>query len=511
MALKTPFARAASGVWAERTTRHEGISRRGAGARGAGSSEGASILRSQNGPTQWIAVLVTAILVGTGIGSYFVTGVASGGKANPLSKIKHVVFVIMENHAYDNYFGVYCLQKSAVCPQSANGVGYGHCLPKVPSNVSLGCVAPYNLTFSGFAGCDLNHGWTPSHAAYANGTNDNFYAAQKNSSCTFGHYNATTIPAYWDMAQEFGLADNFYSSTLSWSMPNHWYIVAAASPPIADDATHYVPFDNVTVHHQYLNQANNTTTIEQLLNAHKNVTWKYYDWALTNYSSAIQVVSSVGTTHTGPGSAYAIWNPLAAKAQSYSEAGHFQAQSQFFLDVGARSLPDISWIVPGSNESDHPPGNLTQGQNFVASISNTIAKSSYWNNTALFVFWDDYGGFYDHVVPPSVDSLGLSFRVPLIVISPWTAKGYVDHSQMSFESLLALIEARWGLGCLTARDCNATPPAGMFNFTLHRAPVFFSSFAKSTYPYASPPPGTPPFVQSLSLDNSWINNESDAD
>ncbi|MCI4319004.1 MAG: hypothetical protein L3K23_02585 [Thermoplasmata archaeon] len=384
----------------------------------------------------------------------------------------------MENHAYDNYFGEYCLATSSVCPEVANGLPAGGCIPENPFSGTGSCARPFNET--SLVVPDIFHTWSASHIDYDSGRMDGFYYAENNSTETLGHYNGSTLPVYWDLAQEYGLGDNFFSSTLSYSLPNHWYIVAANTPTYAL----YYGFNSSSTNqsrHLYLNEANSTNTIEEELAGKPSVTWSYYDWPLLSYDRAINTVD-----WTVQGSAYAYWNPLAARSPSYSMVAHFASRPQFFSDVANGSLPDISWFVPPGGSSDHPPANLSQGEDMVATIVNSIERSSYWNSTAILLTWDDFGGFYDHVAPPQVDPFGLSFRVPLIVISPWTPAGYVGHHLESFESILRLMEVRFGLGCLTARDCGATLPLDFFNFSLHREPQFFTSPNSARYPYVPP-------------------------
>ena len=145
-------------------------------------------------------------------------------------------------------------------------------------------------------------------------------------------------------------------------------------------------------------------------------------------------------------------------------------------------------MIPGPRFSDHPSANLSAGESYVASVVDAVARSPEWYSTAIFVSWDDYGGFYDHVAPPSVDALGLSFRVPLLVISPYTPAGLIVHSLGYFESLLHFVEWRFGLGCLTARDCQAPLPLDYFNFqSPPRAPYLFPTDpGLASYPIVDP-------------------------
>src|SRR5262249_40397755 len=140
---------------------------------------------------------------------------------------------------------------------------------------------------------------------------------------------------------------------------------------------------------------------------------------------------------------------------------------QFVQDVQAGQMADISWVTPGFHESDHPPTPLEYGENFLAAQINAIMNSFYWNNTAIFVTWDEFGGFYDHVSPPAVDGDGLGPRVPLIAVSPYARPGYISHQQGEFASFLKFMEENWGLSNLGQRDAVSSTSDLMdyFNFT----------------------------------------------
>lgn len=420
-----------------------------------------------------------------------------------LPNLKHVVILLQENHAYDNLFGTYCQAVMKFCPVAANGIPPSVCLPLKVAKSTGPCVRPYDYNVANLTSpFDMGHNYNISHGAFDNGAMDGFVQAEREN-LTMGHYNGTTVPVYWDIAQKFGLADDFFSSTLSWSLPNHWYLVAGQAPPGAEN--HTFPKNgewgtNATAA-TYLSQANATPTAEDLLAKNPSVTWNWYDEPLENYSAAVKL--NVTSTYGG---AYDNFNPQAAKAESYGSgfSGHFRARSQFFGDAANGTLPNISWIMPALNESDHPVENLTQGQNWIASLVNAVESGPEWSSTAFFIAWDDYGGYYDHVPPPQIDGLGLGFRVPLLVVSPWTPAGHVGTKQMSFESLLRLVEVRWNLGCFTKRDCDAAIPSGFFVWSLHRAPAFLEPYATATYPYHSPPAHTGAYIN-VSLADDSVN------
>ncbi len=433
-----------------------------------------------------VSVLIAVLVLATVGPLLYVTGTPDLDQT-PTVPINHVVIVVMENRPFDNYFGVYCPAVGPNCPSTVNGIPPGTCVPYNTTNLSVGCIRPYNFSASQLSTKDQRHEWNATIDSINGGAMNGFYEAEHNGLLPFGHYNASTVPVYWDMAQEFGLADNFFSSALTYSLPNHWYLLAGQAPPETINISVLMK-GSFEAKHDYLNAANRTKTVEDLLNNSPGTSWKYYDWALPSYQTAIN-----GGVGTGGYSAYSYWNPLAAKYESYTQwyVNHFVSRSQFFNDTSAGQLPDISYVIPNASFSDHPPANVSLGQSYVASVVDAIEASPDWRSTAIFVTWDDYGGFYDHVAPPSIDPLGLSFRVPILVISPYTPAGLVDHSLGYFESLLRFVEWRFDLGCLTPRDCHAPLPLGLFDFSMPpRAPVFFpTSPANATYPYVPPPSG----------------------
>ncbi len=442
----------------------------------------------------WAAGGAAAVLVALLTTSATVVGPApvgagastEGSSIDPAQfPISHIVVLVMENRAYDNYFGTYCLVTGTYCPYNATGIPSGLCIPLNPANDSAGCVRPFNYTAANLTmpKTGLPHDYTSSMAAYDNGSMDNFYLAENSGLTPFGHYNGSTIPIYWDLAEEYGLGDHFFSSAFSYSLPNHWYLLAGQSPQIAiykipsGPGKAGAPLSSTAV--TYLNESNHTSSVEDLMMNATGVSWKYYDYALPNYTKAIQAKD--GPDRVG---AYDFWNPQAAKAESYTAAlaSHFVNRSTFFTDAKQGALPNASWIIPGFAQSDHPPANVTHGESFVARVVNAIERSPEWRSTALFVTWDDYGGFWDQMTPPSLDSLGLAFRVPLLVVSPYTPAGYVSHDAESFESLLAFIEWRFSLGCLTARDCNAQIPFEYFDLNMTaRSPMVFPTSPTSAY------------------------------
>ncbi|HZY70515.1 MAG TPA: alkaline phosphatase family protein [Thermoplasmata archaeon] len=407
--------------------------------------------------------------------------------------IQHIVVLMQENHDYDNYFGTYCQSTSLTCAYVGNGIPTGTCVLKDPAIPSQGCISPYPFPNGTPLTGDIQHNWVSGHVSLDGGKMDGFYQAERSGNAPFGYFDGKTIPGYWDLAEQYGLGDNFYASTLSYSLPNHWYLMAGAAP--AESETVLLKSKgtpNLSGPQEiYLNESNATRAIDDLL-INSSVSWTYYAANLfPNYTAAIN-------DHAGGGGAFAYWNPLAAKAETYggSFPSHFVDRNQFASDVANGNLSNISWVMPSAVQSDHPPYNVSLGQSWVLSCINQVEQSNYWNSTAIFLTWDDYGGFYDHVAPPKFGQNYLSFRAPLLVISPYARQGYLSHQLGEFSSLLRFIEWRYGFSNLTARDGSAALPLGYFDFNATPRPPMTIGANGNVPPYPMglqklPPPPAP--------------------
>lgn len=402
---------------------------------------------------------------------------------NPATNpINHIVVIMQENRSFDNYFGTY---------PGANGIPKGTCVPLSPDNPSVGCVKPF-LSTDVISG-DLPHGYQSSVVGYDNGKMDGFMVGENENPKTMTYYDNKTIPYYWDLAKNYVLADNFYSSVLSYSLPNHWYALAGQAPATSMFYFMHRPPNNDILNQQenastiaggnpnattnfgvnpnptstnlrdgvarvYLEESNLTKTVADLfMNDTHNITWKYYDHLIRagNYKAAVS-----------SGRAFEFWNPFSAKGSTYTPAyaPHFVNRAQIFTDLKSGDFPQVSWVTPSFPISEHPPANITFGMNWVKDVINAIMSSPYWNSTAIVVTWDDYGGFYDHVPPPQIDKYGLGFRMPTLIISPYAKSGYIDHTQYQFESMLKFIEWRFSLQPLTERDLHANNLLNAFDF-----------------------------------------------
>ena len=441
-------------------------------------------------------ITISLFFVSALIGAYMILPLAYAqqqfitGKDNPaINPIKHIVVIMQENRSFDNYFGTY---------PGANGIPKNTCISLSPRYPAVGCVKPF-LSTDPISG-DLPHGYQSSIAAYDNGKMDGFMAAENENPKTMSYYDNKTIPYYWDLAKHYVLADNFYSSVLSYSLPNHWYAVAGQAPDtsmfyfmhrppnndiinqgenassIAGDSGDGSNQNNTAVANfgvnpnplsansrdqiarVYLEESNLTKTIADLfMNNPHNITWKYYDHLVKagNYKAAVT-----------SGRAFEFWNPFSAKGTTYTQqySPHFVNRAQIFTDLKDGNFPQVSWVMPSFPISEHAPASITTGMNWVKHVINAVMSSPFWNSTAIILTWDDYGGFYDHVPPPQIDKYGLGFRMPTLIISPYAKPGYIDHSQYQFESMLKFIEWRFNLPALTDRDNHANNLLNAFNF-----------------------------------------------
>jgi phospholipase C len=186
------------------------------------------------------------------------------------------------------------------------------------------------------------------------------------------------------------------------------------------------------------------------------------------------ILSRQAIISVNSGRAFEYWNPFSAKESTYTSeySPHFVNRAQLFTDLKTGAFPQVSWVIPSFPISEHAPANITTGMNWVKLVINSIMDSHYWNSTAIILTWDDYGGFYDHVPPPQIDKYGLGFRMPTLIISPYTKSGYIDHTQYQFESMLKFIEWRFNLQPLTERDLHANNLITAFDFNQKPTPPY---------------------------------------
>jgi phospholipase C len=369
-----------------------------------------------------------------------------------IHKIQHVVVVMQENRSFDNYFGTY---------PGADGIPakdgkFSVCGPDPQG----GCTAPYHnaATVNGggphstpSALHDIDGGKMDGFQAEAEkggrGCNPNDpLCTNSTAPDVMGYHDAREIPNYWTYAQNFVLQDKLFEPNASWSLPAHLFTVSEWSAKCKSPSDPQSCHSEITTPQDknYAKRSQATplfawTDLTYLL--HKaNVPWGYYVQSGTepDCQDAAASCPAVPQDYRTPN----IWNPLPrfTTVHDDGQVGNIQSLDSFFSAAHKGSLPAVSWVVPSNPVSDHPPADIHAGQAYLTNLVNTIMKSPDWNSTAIFVAWDDWGGFYDHVVPPSLDENGYGLRVPGLVISPYAKQGVIDHQTLSFDAYAKFIE-----------------------------------------------------------------------
>ncbi len=367
-----------------------------------------------------------------------------------------MIWIIQENRSYDNYFGTY---------PGADGFPPSTCLPVTPGSTK--CIKPFHMP-KGEPVYDLHHGWQNEHEAWDAGRMDGFVWAE-GSPFTMAYLDDRDIPNYWAYARHYTLCDRFFSSEMSESLTNHLYSVAAQSGGLIGGLSSVKQIEEVLGEKGGFNFA---SMVKSFTKAH--VSWKYYveTRPITPSHETFGVIPSVWW---GAPKKFSLWNPLAgfkAIREDPNKMKNLVDLKEYFHDLKAGTLPDVCWIVPTFEDSEHPPESLApvaRGMWYVTNLINALMKSPYWKDSVVFLTWDDYGGFYDHVPPPIVDAFGYGPRVPTLIISPYAKADYVSHFTYDFTSMLRFIEDRWNLPPLTQRDAHADGMEDCFDF--NQAPL----------------------------------------
>jgi phospholipase C len=397
-----------------------------------------------------------------------------------LEKIKHFVFIMQENRSFDSYFGTY---------PGADGIPEGVAFVDPHDGKT---VTPYHDTNVVNRGGP--HDWDNAQADIDGGKMDGFLAqayrgvnasgntlnpsnvAGENPKDVMGYHDYREIPNYWNYARLYVLQDRMFESVASYSLPAHLYMLAAQSGGYYSAAKQPHP------------STYNFPEITELL-ASGRIDWKYYVTAGTQPDTEDgHVVGSQSQEEQEPDK-YSLWNPLPAfpKVQDDpAQRGRLQGTGQFYKDAASGNLPQVTWIIPSAAVSEHPPAGVRAGMAYVTGLVNAVMNGPEWTSTAIFISWDDWGGFYDHVAPPQVDQYGLGIRVPGLVISPYARQGYIDHHSYSFESWLKIVEERFGVSPMTARDSDALDMIDSFDFTQTPRPPVRLSATRVGSPYPQP-------------------------
>ena len=364
--------------------------------------------------------------------------------------IKRAIYLMLENRSFDHLFGKY---------PGANGTTVG---------VRQGKEVPLIRAPEWLPG-DLPH----DRAAFLNCLNggklDGFDTGEFGPVYAYCQYDRDQLANYFAWADDYVLCDNFFASEGGPSFPNHFFFIAGQDGGVIDNPENIeVKFVDgkkmkswgcdaygndvfVFVKDDHGNLTKHDTcfdfpTVPQQLSG-AGVSWAYY--AASEYQTGY------------------FWNALNGIGPIFHTDlfhEHVRPVDRLVDDIKANRLPAVTWVTPRFELSDHPPFSTCFSQNWVTDVVNAAMTSDQWEHTAIFLTWDEWGGLYDHVLPPVVDEVGFGFRVPMLVISPYAKTGYIDDAQGEFSTPLRFIADNWGLPYLTPRIANTHNFEHVFDF-----------------------------------------------
>ncbi len=392
--------------------------------------------------------VVVSLIVGTGALASADPGRAQGnpsahaGSPGGIANIDHVVVLMQENRSFDSYFGQLHFE----------GQPHSSVESQRPNINPLGGppIHPF-LTTNPCTSADLNHGWDGTHNEIDGGRMDGFTTqnvdpTDRTGSRTMGYYDQRTLPFYYRIANEFSIADRYFASVPGPTFPNRFYLLTGTSFGYTDNV--------VKTYTQ-------KTIFQSLDEAATPVSWKIY-----LASAQVEELFKYVQDHF---------------------AGHVFPIAQYFTDAANGTLPQVSFVesdgfgTVNTETDEHPPANVQVGEKFTHDIVSALVNSPDWASAAMFLTYDEHGGYYDHVSPPAavppddippMVSAGDPFnafnrygvRVPATVISPYSSPHHVSHVVYDHTSILKFIETRFGLPPLTRRDAAADPMLDMFDF-----------------------------------------------
>ena len=370
-------------------------------------------------------------------------------------QIEHLVFIVQENRSFDHYFGTF---------PGAEGIPMRNGRPDVcvPDPILGACVPPYRTTEQLQEGGP--HAQRHSLVDVNGGRMDGFieavvdspiYCADHRSDpdCrdllgpqgqpdVMSYHTEATIPNYWRYAQEYVLQDHMFAPADSWTLPAHLFLVSAWAARCSNPRDPMSCSSNLELAEEAEIQRSGQdvpiwawTDITYLL--HENdVSWGYY---IGDDTCIFEPCGPKGEQRT-----VAQQNPLPwfTSLRETGQLDRIMGHSEFYAAAADGTLPSVSWVMPYSGAGEHPGAGepIWKGQRHVTNIINALMQGPGWENTAIFVTWDDWGGFYDHLEPPRVDANGYGIRVPAFMISPWARAGTIDSQTLTFDAYLKFIE-----------------------------------------------------------------------
>jgi phospholipase C len=396
-----------------------------------------------------IAVAVGAALLGACGGGGGISVVQSTPPPAH-SKIKHIVIIVQENRTVDNLFNGLPGADTVLSGKGHDG-----------QNIPLHQVELQESRDP----CHGHHCWV---TTYDGGALDGFDLNNPPgtpSDFDYAFVDKSEIQPYFDMAETYTFADRMFQSNSGPSYPAHQYLIAGQSDLVAENPV--LPHGKYTVwgcddpkrtYTVVLDGSGNEvrgpfpcfsySTLADRMDA-AGVTWRYYAPTIGTSGAIWSAFDAIRQVRYGPDWGRNVISP----------------ETRVLTDASLGNLPQVMWVVPSGPNSDHSGQGSSTGPSWVASVVNAIGESPDWDSTAIFITWDDWGGWYDHVPPTQLDEMGLGYRVPLIVISPYAKLHYVSHVQHEFGSIMHFLEEDFGLASLTDVDARADDLSDCFDYS----------------------------------------------
>ena len=377
--------------------------------------------------------------------------------------INHLIFVVQENRSFDHYFGTF--PGANGIPRNPDG-SFDVCVPDLEGK----CWKPYHDSGPYDVGGPHNE-WASDNDING-GAMDGFIRSlervkacakgQVSEECAkalkdnpgspdvMGFHNASDIPNYWAYAKRYLLQDRMFAPTDAWTLPSHLYLVSAWSAKCTDLTTPDPDASSceTNIEHPGSMEGKPFGVVEDM-----QYRWASIPWLLDNHDVSWAYYVGPDTClqetceNNGPAATPRSWMAISGfRNVAYTDnLDNIRTYPDFFQRAAQGTLPAVSWVVPYKGNSEHPTHPVDEGQAWVTSVVNAVMQGppEQWQHTAVFLTWDDWGGFYDHVVPPIIDVAGYGLRVPGIVISPWVKPGSIDSQTLSFDAYLKVIEDRF--------------------------------------------------------------------
>ena len=420
----------------------------------------------------------------------------AAAQGRDITSIKHIIVVFMENRSFDNLYGEFPGADGIAAAASAakQTDGSNTIYPTLPQ--VAGSMIPAGLPNAPFAieqylpasvaTRDLVHRFYQEQQQINGGKMDRFVYVSDAKGLAMGYYHSMQLPIA-ALAQQYTVLDRFFHAACGGSFLNHIWLIAAATPPFPnapasmvaalDGSGNLVTDGAVTPDGYGVNTLFSVNTpmpastpvanrlpsltipnIGDRLTA-KNVDWAWYAGGWNNAVAGSP--DPLFQFHHHP---FVYWANYAAGTAG--RAAHLKDEAEFLAAAAAGTLPAVSWVKPLGTENEHPGyTDIISGENHVVALVNAVKNGPNWKDAVIILTYDEHGGFYDHVSPPVVDRWGPGARVPAVIISPFAKTAYVDHKVYDTTSILALIEKRFGIAALTARDAAADPFSGAFDFS----------------------------------------------